>query len=333
MTPRRIRAEEDGSAAHHFRLALGTKDLPEAARARALAFLDQIRRRKGWWVTGALALAPDSNINAATDARTVPLAGIPATLSEDARRTSGVGVRADLFASHEARLAPDLRLRIGGGVRTRTYRESAFNDRTVSLRAGPRFLFDALDLRVEATARRRWVGGDLYSRARGVALAGGWAVGPAWRLGASLGRERIDYAGFLGAGRIDSAGVDLAHAPGRATLLRAEAGWSRETLESDAHSWTAFFVGLSAERELPLGFVAGGGVSHGWRRYGAPQLWLGPDARRDRTLAAWLTLSSRHVELLGFTPELTLRRERRDSNLALHDYTRTVAEIGVVRTF
>ena len=32
-------------------------------------------------------------------------------------------------------------------------------------------------------------------------------------------------------------------------------------------------------------------------------------------------------------PEITLRHERRASNLDLYDYTRTVAEIGVVRRF
>ena len=32
-------------------------------------------------------------------------------------------------------------------------------------------------------------------------------------------------------------------------------------------------------------------------------------------------------------PEVTLRYERRYSNIALYDYTRTVGEIGVVRSF
>ena len=32
-------------------------------------------------------------------------------------------------------------------------------------------------------------------------------------------------------------------------------------------------------------------------------------------------------------PEVTVRHERRDSNLPLYDYTRTVGELGMVRTF
>ena len=53
-----FRAEEDSSAAHHFRQALGDKDLPPVVRARALAFLDAIRRRKTWSVSASAALAP-----------------------------------------------------------------------------------------------------------------------------------------------------------------------------------------------------------------------------------------------------------------------------------
>ena len=41
-----FRAEEDSSAAYHFRQVLGDEDLPPIVRARTLAFLDTIRRRK-----------------------------------------------------------------------------------------------------------------------------------------------------------------------------------------------------------------------------------------------------------------------------------------------
>ena len=86
-----FRAGEDRRAAYHFRLAMGDKELPPVVRARALALLDRIRRRKSWSISGSLALAPDNNINAATSARQVALFGLPAQLSEDARQTSGVG--------------------------------------------------------------------------------------------------------------------------------------------------------------------------------------------------------------------------------------------------
>ena len=209
-----FQAGEDGNAAYHFRLALGTKDLPAIVRARTLAFLDRIRRRKAWSVTGSVAVLPDSNINAATSARLVDLFGLPARLSEDARQTSGVGLSANISGGYEARISPDLRFRVGGGLRTRNYRESEFNDRILSLRAGPRFLFEKFDLRPQLTSRFRWLGGESYSRATGVELSSDWLIAPAWRLNASAGQWHFVSCGsgvrfFRSSQTVDSRPVQL----------------------------------------------------------------------------------------------------------------------------
>ena len=125
----------------------------------------------------------------------------------------------------------------------------------------------------------------------------------------------------------------MAHALGRATLLQADTAVRRERLDAPAYSWREYIVGLSATRELPLGFVVSGGPSYRWRTYGAPLPAFGPEARQDQTLAGWLRLSNRYIEWFGFMPEITLRHERRDSNLPLYDYRRTAGEVGVVASF
>ena len=182
-----FQAGKDTRAAHHFRVALGTKDLPPVARERALAFLDLIRRRKSWSVTGSVALAPDSNINAATSARRVDIFGLPAQLSEDARQTSGVGFSAGVEGGYEAPLSPNSRFRTSAGLSTRTYRESQFNEQVLTLGAGPRLLFPKLDVRPELTGRLRRLGGDMYSRAAGLDVSTNWLLAPEWRLSGSVG--------------------------------------------------------------------------------------------------------------------------------------------------
>ena len=328
-----FQAGEDGNAAYHFRLALGSKDLPDVVRARALGFLDQIRRRKTWSVTGSLAVLPDSNINAATSARLVDLFGLPARLSDDARQTSGVGLSVNLSGGYEGRISEDLRFRVGGELRTRTYDESAFNEQLLSLRAGPRFLFEEFDLRTELTSRFRWLDGERYSRAGGVELSSDWLVAPTSRLSASVGGERISHDTFLGDGYSYGAQLGLNHALGRATLLQVNTSFRRQMLDRDAHSWGEFSFGVSVKREFPLGFVLSAGPSYRRRVYGAPLPIYGPEPRVDRTLAGHVKVSNRHVSLFGFMPEVTIRHERRDSNLQLYDYERTAAEIGMVRTF
>ena len=326
-------AEEDGSAAYHFRQALGAEELPPAARARALLFLDLIRRRKSWSITGSLALAPDTNINNATSSRLVELFGLPAQLSEDARETSGIGLNANIGGGYEARISPDLRFRTSASLQTRTYEQSQFNDRTLSLRAGPRFLFERFDLRPELTARGRELGGDTYSRSLGLTLASDWLVAPAWRLSGSVAGERVFYETFLGDGTSYAATLGLAHALNQATLLRADGSFRRETVERDAYSWREYVLGLSASRELPEGFVVTAGPSYRWRAYDGILASLSRDPREDETLAGRITVSNRHIDLFGFMPEVTVRYEERDSNVDLYDYDRVVADIGVVRTF
>ena len=328
-----FQAGEDRQAAYHFGLALGDTDLPPLVRARAIAFLDRIRRRKSWSVSGSLALAPDTNINAATSARQIALFGLPAQLSEDARQTSGVGISASVRGGYEGRLSEALRFRTAAGLYTRTYEQDQFNEQIVSLRAGPRFLFSKFDLRPELTARVRRIGDDTYSRATGLELSGNWLIAPTWRLRGALGGERIAYESFLGDGRIYSAQVGIAHAVGRATLLQGDTAFRREILDRDAYSWREYIVGISASREFSWGFVLSAGPSYRWRKYGAPLPIYGPEARRDRTLAGRMTMSNRYVQLLGFMPEITVRHERRTSNLALYDYERTVGEFGVVTSF
>ena len=170
-------------------------------------------------------------------------------------------------------------------------------------------------------------------RAAGVELSGNWQAAPAWRLSAAVGGERISYETFLGEGNMYSTQVGLAHAVGRATLLRADGVFRRAAVERDAYSWREFIIGASATRELPKGFVATVGSTYRLRRYDSPIAAFGPEALQDRTLARRMKISNRHIELFGFMPEFTVKHERRSSNLSLYDYKRNLVEVGVVRTF
>ena len=302
-----FRAEEDSSAAYHFRQALGDEDLPPVVRARALAFLDAIRRRKTWSVSAAVALAPDSNINAATSSRQVNLFGFPAQLSEDARQTSGVGLNANISGGYEARISPDLRFRTGASLYTRTYEQSKFNDRTLTLRAGPRFLFEKFDLRPELTARARRLGGEMYSRAAGIGLSGDWQVAPAWRLSAAVGGERISTRPSSATVTCTAPRWVLPTHSGPPRCCGADGAFRREAVDSEAYSWREFIAGVSATRELPRGFVVTAGSTYRLRRYDRPIAAFGPEARQDRTLAGRMKVSNRHIELFGFMPELTVK--------------------------
>ena len=133
-----------------------------------------------------------------------------------------MGVSAFVSGGYEARLSPDARFRVNAGLYTRTYEESQFNDRTLTLRAGPRFIFEDFDLRPEVTGRLRELGGETYSRAAGLSLSSDWLVAPAWRLTAGVSTGWKSYESFLEDGRDYGVRLGVSHAFGRATLLRAD---------------------------------------------------------------------------------------------------------------
>lgn len=58
-----------------------------------------------------------------------------------------------------------------------------------------------------------------------------------------------------------------------------------------------------------------------------------PTERVDRTLSYRLRSHNRALTLLGFSPELGLVQETRDSNTQLHGYKRTSDELRFVQQF
>lgn len=60
----------------------------------------------------------------------------------------------------------------------------------------------------------------------------------------------------------------------------------------------------------------------------------GPLCRRWRaTRSLRLSAHNRALAVLGFSPEIAVVRETRDSNAQLHDYSRTSGELRFVRQF
>ena len=243
---------------------------------------------------------------------------------------------ASIGGSYEARLSPDTRFLTSAHVHTRTYGsgKSAFNEQTLSLRAGPRFLFERFDLRPELVVHGRLLGNETYSRAGGLELSSDWLMAPTWRLSASVGAEWNSYETFLGEGALYTGQVGLSHALGQATLVQGIAGFRREVLDSDAYSWREYIVGLSVGQELPRGFVLTAGPSYRWREYGAPLPVYGPDARQDETVAGRLTVSNRHIDLFGFhARDHGPPRGAREQPGALRTTSAAWRSSGMVRTF
>ena len=143
--------DEDRLARRHFELVLAGKP-PAGVALNVNRFLNQMRARKRWSLRLGAAVAPDTNIGAGSDERIIYIdfAGqlLPFRRDQEELTTSGIGVSAWLGGEYQYPLgesgtgsgASPWRLRAGGNLSRKEYRESQFDQMTLTGHVGPRWL-------------------------------------------------------------------------------------------------------------------------------------------------------------------------------------------------
>ena len=341
---RHFLGDECDEAERHFRRVLASEP-PPVVVANVNRFLAAIRARKRLSGSFAITVAPDTNVNAATGAETVRIFGLPFTLNEDARPSTGIGLRLRGAGEYQHPLAfrglgaDAARLRIGAAVLRTDYGGRRFDETTVSLHAGPRLLYGRGEVSLLATMNRRWYAGEAFGEGRGVRLEGSHRLDGRTRLGGRIGTTRQTHRRpSQNDGHRFHAGLDLARYLTPALRLRVRGGWRRARTESPHERHTRRWVGASAELDLPRigrirGLVLDLSRDFHFTGYDRARLAYHPDPRRDRFDVSRLTVYSRVFEYRGFTPAFSLVHERRESNIALYDYDRTRVEFTIQRRF
>ena len=105
---------EDAEAKEHFERVLAGEN-PEAVVANVSRYLAEIRKRKRWSSYFGFALAPDSNIGAASDDRTINIFGLPFERDQEQLTSSGIGLSVWGGGEYQYPLRDRVRLRVGGG--------------------------------------------------------------------------------------------------------------------------------------------------------------------------------------------------------------------------
>ena len=331
----------DGLARRHFELALAA-NLPTPVAANVNLHLAEIRARKRWSAYFGIALAPDTNIGAASANETVMLdvfgQRLPFTL-DDGGEKSGIGLSVWAGGEHQLPLAPDWRLRLGGDFFRREYADSRFDRMGLGGHVGPRWL---INQRTEASlllaVRQEWQADRPGSRSLGLRLEASRRLSPrvSGRINASWNAKRHEGSAHLdGPAKDLSAGLSWAMTPTLQTDIRAGLGSDRpesETLRSRTH-WAS----LGAHAALPRGFNVSGtltGRRTGYEGPGRPPMnVLDAAPREDETRSVRLSAHKRDLTIRGFSPQLSVTHERRDSNAQQADYRRTWGELSFVRQF
>ena len=327
---------EDDLARRHFEAVLAG-GVPDEVAANVNRFLAEIRGRGRWSFNLGAALAPDSNLGGTSDERTIYIYNLPFQRDQQELTTSGIGVSVWGGAEYQVALRESLRLRAGADAARREYEGSLFDQFYLAGHLGPRWLVDrSTDVSLLASAQQRWLGTVPDHRALGVRLEAGHRVSPRVTLSGRASWHGRRYRTRTSQdGPVWDASLAGAYTVMPTVRAEASAGYGRERPDRERDRSRSRWVGAGVSVILPAGFTVGGGGEYRWTDFGEGWFPYVEDggAREDETWSVRANVHNRGLTLMGFSPELVVVHEERESNAQLHGYDRTRGELRVVRQF
>ena len=327
---------DDDLARRHFEQVLAG-DLPDAVVANVRRFLVRIGARRRWSMYAGAALLPDSNIGASSDEEIIYIYDLPFRRNADELTTSGVGLSMWTGGEYQRPLGDRLRLRAGVSASRQEHSGSAFDVTNLSGHVGPRWLVDGnTEASLLASAVRRWSGGRTDYDDVGARLEAQRRLTPLLTVNARSSWHRRDYERR---DHLDGHVADLSLTGSLVVtpVVRTDlsTGYSRERPESVRWRNTSHRIRAGVTVVLPLGFNVGGSVQ--LRRTAYQGNWFpftrDGSPREDSTRTLSVSLLNRSFTMYGFSPQLVVTHEARDSTAQLYGFDRTSGEVRLVRQF
>ncbi len=331
---------EDSLSKEHFERVLAGKP-PGPVVANVRTFLNQIRARRRWRLHLGFTLAPDTNIGGTSDERIIylPVFGqrLPFQRNAQELTKSGLGLWVWGGGEYQYPLGQRVRLRLGMDGSRREYSGGRFDRMQISWHAGPRvFATRNTDFSVLGSFRYSWSADQPNTVDQGARLSAGHRLGRRLTLNAGgswherryFGRSHLDgpvWSSFAGARWVLTPTI----------RLDATAGYGRDRPEQRRSRNESKWVQTGVSVALPKGFTVGGGGGFRWTDFEDhwPPFTRAGERRKDKTYNLRLSVFNRALTFYGFSPEVALVHEVRETNAQLHDYKRTGGELRVVRQF
>lgn len=321
----------EGQARRELRQAEAT-GIPQDAAAMVDGFSRALRSRKKVGGMFEVAIAPDSNINRATEARTLDTIIAPLTLSDDARAQSGAGVRntVQLYARHP--IAEKWSVLARGGSYGNWYRDSEFNDVSASALAGLERTGEKDRVSVSLGHTWRWFANEPYATTSAVALDWTRALSPQSQLVTNLSISEARYeANPYQNGQLYDVGLSYERALSARTGVSVGVSATRNDARDAGYATSSGGLNLGAWRETSMGTVFGSTAIR--RTEGDERLFLFPERRKEWLTSARVGITMRKLTVYGFAPTARVSLERNSSTVGLYDYRRVAADFGISRAF
>ena len=331
---------EDGLARQQFDQVLASKP-PAAVALNVNRFLSVMRARKRWSLRVGMALAPDSNIGASSDERTIyiDIGGqrLPFRRDQEELTQSGIGLTAWAGGEYQYPLDERWRLRAGADISRSEYGENEFDRMTVAAHLGPRWLIGRYsEASLLAVARRHWRANDPEHYALGFRAEARRRLSQRMVANARVSRLRRHYDERADLdGPVTDVSLGGTYIMGPTIRTDAAMGWGRERPEAVRSRHDRRWIRGGVSVALPLGFTVGASATLRWADYEGDWSFFtqSDQPRRDLTRSLRVNAFNRGFTLGGFSPQVSLVQERRTSNAQLHDYERIFGELRFVRLF
>jgi outer membrane protein len=320
------------NADRQFRFARAG-DIDDTVKANIDHFLSAINHLREWTVNFSLAMAPDTNQNAATSAAQVNLFGLPFALDKSARKQSGIGVAGDIGGEWSPLVSDTVKARIGGDLTRTDYSGGQFDDMTLSGYAGPQFLFQNWDVSLLGTGFQRWYANQDYLTGFGGKIAADYGITSDLLVSAAFGGQSLTD-NFIPdqSGPLFSVQTTGTYVLSPSSLFQLQLGANRQNARIGAYSYSGVWFGGAYSQDLPFGFSAGFQPSYFITRYDDALAAFGK-TRADNTLMLAFTVLNRRFDYHGFTPRFSYVFTEQHSNIPLYSFTRNQFQIGLTSLF
>ena len=331
---------EDSLSKEHFERVLAGKP-PAPVVVNVRTFLNQIRARRRWSLRLGFAVAPDTNIGSGSDERIIHIdvGGQRLPFRRNARELtkSGVGLWVWGGGEYQYPLAQRLRLRLGMDASRREYSGGRFDRMWMSWHAGPRlFVTRNTEFSVLGNFRYFWSADQPDYVDQGMRLSAGHRLTRRLTLTArGSWHERRFHDRTQLDGPVWSSSLSAGWVLTPTIRLNATAGYGRdrpqERRSRNENKWVQAELSVS----LPRGFTVGAGGGLRWTDF--EDHWFPhtrtDERRADRNYNLRLSVFNRALTFYGFSPEVSLIHDVRETNAQLYDFKRTSGELRVVRQF
>lgn len=330
-----MREGKEAAADHHYRLVEEDSELPPDIEQTIRQVRGYIRSKKNWTFNVDFGLAPDSNINSATDAATVPIFGTQYPLNPDARRKSGVGQMVGASGSVRLRLKDGLAMVVDANGQFTNQRGSDADDLSALIAAGPELTMKSgARIAVQALGYTHFYGGKVAQQGPGVRFSYQQNLPKGQRVSALVDVRHINshfspaYEGTSYAAYVTYERVVRHSLVASGTLFGR-----RDDLRSDGYSNSELGLNLGIGGELPKGLNAGLSAGISRALFDEPITAFDPDKRKDWRYSARAYLGLRSVRVMGFSPSVTYTYSHTSTNVPLYRVERHRFEFSLARYF